>query len=74
MDRKSITIAHYNDAYQIEERGREPVGGAARYFSLDVFSSIVLYVGRFVGGLKQLNNPLVICSGDLWSPSVSMHL
>ena len=52
-----ITIVHFNDVYCVDARGSEPVGGAA----------------RFVTGVKRLSNkrPLVLFSGDCFSPSTS---
>ena len=52
-----LTILHFNDVYELEERSREPVGGASRFKS------------RF-DSLKHLN-PLVVFSGDAISPSKS---
>jgi len=53
--KKSITILHFNDVYNIEEGEREPVGGIA----------------RFKTALEQhsTENTLVLFSGDLFSPS-----
>ncbi|CAB1320119.1 unnamed protein product [Coregonus sp. 'balchen'] len=51
-----LTILHFNDAYEIEARPEEPVGGAARFATaLKVFQSL---------------NPLVVFSGDCLSPSL----
>ena len=51
----TLTIIHFNDVYNIEEREKEPVGGAA----------------RFKTGLDSLRglHPLVLFSGDALSPS-----
>ncbi|KAK6633160.1 hypothetical protein RUM43_012904 [Polyplax serrata] len=51
-----ITILHYNDTYNIESRNVEPVGGAA----------------RFSTAMKSFNylNPLILFSGDIFSPSM----
>ena len=51
-----ITIVHFNDVYEIQEREREPVGGAAR------FKTAVDSVARRL-------NPLVVFSGDCLNPS-----
>ena len=57
-----IMIVHFNDVYNIEERSREPVGGAP----------------RFIGAVEQLRrerkaqgllDPLVLFSGDAFNPS-----
>ena len=51
-----ITILHFNDVYNIEERsGEEPVGGAAR-----MRTALKQYTDR---------NPLVLFSGDALAPS-----
>ncbi|CAI8034918.1 Probable 5'-nucleotidase, partial [Geodia barretti] len=52
----SLTIVHFNDVYEVQEREKEPVGGAAR------FKTAVDNVAR-----KQ--NPLVVFSGDCLNPS-----
>jgi len=56
MGSASITILHYNDVYNIESRVMEPVGGAA----------------RFCAAIKSFShlNPLVLFSGDIFSPSM----
>ena len=52
---KELTIVHFNDCYNIEERSTEPVGG----------------ISRFATALKSLKeqDPLILFSGDLFSPS-----
>ncbi|GFG38259.1 hypothetical protein Cfor_01900 [Coptotermes formosanus] len=56
MGSLSVTILHYNDVYNIESRVMEPVGGAA----------------RFCAAIKSYShlNPLVLFSGDAFSPSM----
>lgn len=51
-----ITILHFNDVYNIQARTEEPVGGAA----------------RFVTAVKSFAhlNPLILFSGDVFSPSM----
>ena len=51
-----ITLLHYNDCANLEARDQEPVGGA----------------GRFVTAVKSQkdNNPLVLFSGNIFSPSM----
>ncbi|XP_047120088.1 trifunctional nucleotide phosphoesterase protein YfkN isoform X1 [Schistocerca piceifrons] len=56
MATSPITILHYNDVYNIESRATEPVGGAARFCTaIKSFSHL---------------NPLVLFSGDIFSPSM----
>ena len=52
-----VTIIHFNDVYNIEEREAEPKGGAA----------------RFVTAIKSRGdlNPMVLFSGDAFAPSIS---
>jgi 5'-nucleotidase len=52
----SLTIVHFNDVYEVQERKKEPVGGAAR------FKTAVDSVARKL-------NPLVVFSGDCLNPS-----
>ena len=56
----SLTIVHFNDVYEVQEREKEPVGGAAR------FKTAVDNVAR-----KQ--NPLVVFSGDCLNPSACKY-
>ena len=79
MEPKRLTIIHYNDAYQLEEKSSEPVGGASRLYNFTFkifFVALFTYAFyfRFVGAIKQREhkNPLVLCSGDIWSPSMCM--
>ncbi len=55
----SITLIHFNDVYNIEERtnGKEPIGGAARFKSQ-------------IDSLRHLE-PLILFSGDALNPSNS---
>ena len=55
---KKLTIIHFNDVYNIDERSDEPIGGAAR------FQTVLNY-------LKEENPSLVLFSGDALSPSTS---
>jgi 5'-nucleotidase len=52
---KTLVILHFNDAYNIEERKEEPCGGVA----------------RFVTALREHDSldPLILFSGDIFSPS-----
>ena len=52
---KTFHILHFNDVYNLTERKKEPVGGAARFISA-------------AEKYKDLN-PLVLFSGDIFSPS-----
>jgi hypothetical protein len=56
VDTGKLTLLHFNDAYQIDENHKEPVGGAA----------------RFRTAIKQYENPLVFFGGDLFNPSLCM--
>lgn len=54
---QNLVILHFNDVYNVESRaGPEPIGGAA----------------RFVTAIKSFEhmNPLVLFSGDAFSPSM----
>ena len=54
-----ITILHFNDVYNIEEKQNEPVGGAARFkTALDSFHD---------------TEPLILFSGDLFEPSLCRY-
>ena len=53
-----LTLIHFNDVYNVEERSVEPVGGAARFLTA-------------VKAVSQEVNPLVLFSGDIFAPSIS---
>lgn len=55
---KKLTIIHFNDIYNIDERPDEPIGGAARFHTA-------------LNYLKEENPSLVLFSGDALSPSTS---
>ena len=55
----AITLVHFNDVYNIEEREKEPCGGAPR-FKTQVDSLIEL-------------DPLIFFSGDALNPSNSEY-
>ena len=56
--RKILNIIHFNDAYNIESRNVEPVGGVARFRT--VIQEIV----------KSTSEPtIVLFSGDAFNPS-----
>jgi hypothetical protein len=57
---KSLRIIHFNDVYNVEENVKEPKGGAARFITA-------------LNCLKQDAPSLVLFSGDVFSPSTSMH-
>lgn len=42
MQPRKLTIIHYNDAYTIEERKTEPVGGAPRHILSSLYLSLYL--------------------------------
>lgn len=53
----TLTILHFNDVYNVEDRSEKPpYGGAA----------------RFATAVKSFShlNPLVLFSGDVFSPSI----
>uniref|UniRef100_A0A1B6LIG1 5'-Nucleotidase C-terminal domain-containing protein n=1 Tax=Graphocephala atropunctata TaxID=36148 RepID=A0A1B6LIG1_9HEMI len=52
----TVTILHYNDVYNIESRTEEPVGGAARFCTV-------------IKSFSHLQ-PLILFSGDIFSPSM----
>ena len=55
MQGKKFTILHFNDVYDIDEKNSEVCGGVARFDTL-------------VKSFKE-ENPILLFSGDLWSPS-----
>lgn len=55
----SLTILHFNDVYEVREREKEPVGGVARF--------------RSKMNSLQVQDPLVLFSGDALSPSNSKY-
>ncbi len=56
---KLISILHFNDVYNIEEKKVEPFGGVARFkTALESFRGL---------------DPLVLFSGDLFQPSLCMN-
>ena len=55
----SLTILHYNDVYNVESSKHEPVGGAARFCTA-------------IKSFAHLN-PLVLFSGDIFSPSICKY-
>lgn len=56
---ETITILHFNDVYNVEAREADPCGGAA----------------RFTHAIKSFSHlkPLVLFSGDVFSPSVRKY-
>ena len=59
MAAECLSIVHFNDVYDVQERKNEPVGGAARFKTK-------------VDSLERLR-PLVIFSGDCLNPSPSKY-
>ncbi|KAI8055652.1 Metallo-dependent phosphatase-like protein [Syncephalis plumigaleata] len=58
-----LRIVHFNDVYHLDEQAKEPVGGAARFYTaLQQASSFVEPV--------SLDKALVLFSGDLFNPSI----
>ena len=41
---KELNIIHFNDVYEINERKKEPIGGAARYVNKHLPASLLLVV------------------------------
>lgn len=60
QDKKPLTILHYNDVYNVDTTTEvEPIGGAARFCTaIRTFES---------------DNPLVLFSGDIFSPSMCKY-
>ena len=54
----TITLIHFNDVYNVDSRGVEPVGGASR------FLTAVKTAGKEC-------DPLILFSGDIFAPSIS---
>lgn len=56
----TITILHFNDVYNVNPRDRDPCGGAA----------------KFAHAIKSYShlNPMILFSGDIFSPSVCKWL
>lgn len=56
-------IIHFNDVYEVTERKREPVGGAAKF--ADMVKSTTAEFIRRTG-----EKPLILFSGDCLNPSI----
>ena len=56
----TITLIHFNDVYNVDSRGVEPVGGAARFLTA-------------VKAASRDCNPLILFSGDIFAPSISKY-
>ena len=52
---KEIYLLHFNDVYNLQPRKKEPIGGAARFIT--------------AANAHKDKNPLVLFSGDIYSPS-----
>lgn len=57
-----MSILHFNDVYELTERHKEPIGGAARFASL--FKRVRESITRKDGIL-----PFTVFSGDCLNPS-----
>jgi hypothetical protein len=79
---KTATLIQFNDAYHLDQGRAEPVGGAPRYESDSVLNVAFSPPGslalteleyRFGGLIKKYEDrkPLIVCSGDVFSPSLS---
>lgn len=62
--RRGLRVVHFNDVYDVFEGAQEPVGGAARF--LAAVKRVNSLVADPFGGAE----PLVLFSGDLFSPSI----
>ena len=56
----TITLIHFNDVYNVDSRGVEPVGGAARFLTA-------------VKAVSRDCQPLILFSGDIFAPSISKY-
>ena len=55
-DRKDLWIIHFNDVYEVDENKESKIpGGFSRFFNK-------------ISELKKKYNPLILFSGDIWSP------
>ena len=68
--KNELFIVHFNDVYNIEERKKHPCGGAARFLTC-----INKYRERCLAAIDEEDDcksslPLVLFSGDAFSPSV----
>lgn len=54
-----ISLLHFNDCYNVEQRAVEPAGGAARFKT--ALTSFIDY------------DPVVLFSGDILGPSISEY-
>jgi 2',3'-cyclic-nucleotide 2'-phosphodiesterase (5'-nucleotidase family) len=62
-----LRIVHFNDVYHLDEQAKEPVGGAARFYTaLQQACSFVEETEEPV----SLDKALVLFSGDLFNPSI----
>ena len=60
VESDEIVILHFNDVYNVEGRGVEPVGGAARFLTA-------------VKSASEECEPLILFSGDIFAPSISEY-
>ena len=54
----TVTLLHFNDVYNVDSRGVEPVGGAARFLTA-------------VKTVSKDCDPIILFSGDIFAPSIS---
>ena len=54
----TVTLLHFNDVYNVDSRGVEPIGGAARFLTA-------------VKTVSKDCDPIILFSGDIFAPSIS---
>ena len=54
----TVTLIHFNDVYNVDSRGVEPVGGAARFLTA-------------IKSVSKDSDPIILFSGDIFAPSIS---
>ncbi|KAI9597622.1 Metallo-dependent phosphatase-like protein [Syncephalis fuscata] len=62
-----LRIVHFNDVYHLDEQAKEPVGGAARFYT--ALQQARTFTEQ-VDGQAPLDNALILFSGDLFNPSI----
>ena len=54
----TVTLLYFNDVYNVDSRGVEPIGGAARFLTA-------------VKTVSKDCDPIILFSGDIFAPSIS---
>jgi 2',3'-cyclic-nucleotide 2'-phosphodiesterase (5'-nucleotidase family) len=62
-----LRIVHFNDIYHLDEQAKEPVGGAARFYTALQQSRAFISESQ---GNTPLDNALLFFSGDCFNPSI----